>query len=240
MVQKTSSNLIYMAQHLDLEEQEQLDQLKHFWSRYGNAITWLLTIVLLAYGGWNGYQYWQRHQAAQASALFDEVERQATTGDADKTARAFEEMKNRFPGTLYAYQAALVTAKAAVKAQANDSAISALTWLTQNSGDSGYGAVGRLRLAAVHLDQKNHDAALKTLAEAPVAAEFSALFAQRKAEILLDKGDVEGAKSAFSEAYKLADGSGASDLLQLLEIRLNALGVDPKGKAAVTSGEVAK
>jgi predicted negative regulator of RcsB-dependent stress response len=29
-----------MATHLDLEEQEQLDQLKSFWKQYGNLITW--------------------------------------------------------------------------------------------------------------------------------------------------------------------------------------------------------
>ena len=29
-----------MATHLDLEEQEQLDQLKEFWKQYGNLITW--------------------------------------------------------------------------------------------------------------------------------------------------------------------------------------------------------
>ena len=31
-----------MANQLDLEEQEQLDQIKHFWKQYGNAITWVL------------------------------------------------------------------------------------------------------------------------------------------------------------------------------------------------------
>ena len=38
-----------MAKHLDLEEQEQLDQIKHFWSKYGNAITWVLIVVLGAF-----------------------------------------------------------------------------------------------------------------------------------------------------------------------------------------------
>jgi len=46
-----------MASHLDLEEQEQLDELKHFWKKYGNAITWLLIVVMGSYAGWNGYQY---------------------------------------------------------------------------------------------------------------------------------------------------------------------------------------
>jgi len=49
-----------MAQHLDLEEQEQLDELKHFWKQYGNLITWALIAVLSAFAAWNGYQYWQR------------------------------------------------------------------------------------------------------------------------------------------------------------------------------------
>ena len=60
-----------MANHLDLEEQEQLDQLKHFWKQYGNPITWGLIVVLAAFTGWNVYQYWQRNQASQASAMYD-------------------------------------------------------------------------------------------------------------------------------------------------------------------------
>ena len=70
-----------MASHLDLEEQEQLDELKHFWKKYGNAITWLLIAVLGSYAGWNGYQYWQVHQTGKASALFDELEKSAISGD---------------------------------------------------------------------------------------------------------------------------------------------------------------
>ncbi len=61
-----------MANHLDLEEQEQLDQLKHFWKQYGNPITWLLIVVLGSVAGWNFYQYWQRSQASQAAIMFDE------------------------------------------------------------------------------------------------------------------------------------------------------------------------
>ena len=46
-----------MAKHLDLEEQEQLDALKHFWDRWGNLITWLLIAVLGSYAAWTGWQY---------------------------------------------------------------------------------------------------------------------------------------------------------------------------------------
>ena len=64
-----------MAKHLDLEEQEQLDELKHFWKQYGDLITWVLIAVFGAVAAWNGYQYWQRQQAVQAASMYDEVER---------------------------------------------------------------------------------------------------------------------------------------------------------------------
>ena len=61
-----------MANHLDLEEQEQLDELKHFWKQYGNLITWALIVVLGAVAAWNGYNLWQRNQSVQASARINE------------------------------------------------------------------------------------------------------------------------------------------------------------------------
>jgi hypothetical protein len=63
-----------MSNHLDLEEQEQLEQLKAFWGQYGNAITWGLILVFGAFAAWNGFQYWQRQPAA-GLAMFDEVAR---------------------------------------------------------------------------------------------------------------------------------------------------------------------
>jgi predicted negative regulator of RcsB-dependent stress response len=95
-----------MAKALDLEEQEQLDQIKHFWKKYGNLISWVLTVVLGGYAAWNGYQYWQRDQAAKAAVLFDEVERAATAGDVARVERSLADMKDKFGGTHYAHQAA--------------------------------------------------------------------------------------------------------------------------------------
>ena len=96
-----------MAKHLDLEEQEQLAELKHFWKRYGNVISWVLIAVLGAVAAWNGYQYWQRNQSSQAAVMYDEVERAAVAGDVPKLERVMTDMKDRYAGTAYAEQAAL-------------------------------------------------------------------------------------------------------------------------------------
>jgi predicted negative regulator of RcsB-dependent stress response len=100
-----------MAKPLDLEEQEQLDEIKHFWKTYGNLITWALIVVFGAIAAWNGWQYWQRSQATQAAAMNDEVDRAVASDDVAKVERAFADMKDRFGGTTYAHQAGLRAAK---------------------------------------------------------------------------------------------------------------------------------
>ena len=74
-----------MATHLDLEEQEQLDQLKAFWKQYGNLITWAADRSCSApIAAWNGWNWYQRDQARKAGAMYDELERAAQAGDADR------------------------------------------------------------------------------------------------------------------------------------------------------------
>ena len=97
-----------MAKHLDLEEQEQLDALKHFWERWGNLITWLLIAVLGAYAGWTGWQYWQRQQGAAASAIYEEMSRSVAAGDVARVERTLADMKDKYGSTTYAAQGALL------------------------------------------------------------------------------------------------------------------------------------
>ena len=210
-----------MANHLDLEEQEQLDQLKHFWKQYGNAITWCLIAVLGAIAVWNGYQYWQRTQSAQAAAMYDEVEKVARGGDAVKLDRAFSDMKERFASTAYAQQAALLVAKAQYEAGQTDSAKTALTWVVEKSSDKGYASIARLRLAGILMDAKAYDEALKVL-DSGMGESFLALQADRRGDIFVAQGKKAEAKAEYVKAYRAFE--ERSDYRRLVEVKLNAVG----------------
>ena len=64
-----SQSIHTMASHLDLEEQEQLDELKHFWKRWGDLITWVLIAVLGGYAAWMGWESYSTKQSAQSAVL---------------------------------------------------------------------------------------------------------------------------------------------------------------------------
>ncbi len=214
-----------MATHLDLEEQEQLDQLKHFWKQYGNLITWILIVAMAGYASWNFYNYWQRKQSAQAAALYDEVARAAGAGDTAKLERAFGDMKDKFSGTAFADQAGLVTGKVMFEKGNADAAKAALTWVSEKASDDGYKAIARLRLAAVLIQAKAYDDAAKVLAET-VPTQYVALVNDRKGDLLAAQGKTDEAIAAYKKSYEgLQD---TDDYRRLVEVKLNALGVDPR------------
>ncbi len=225
---------IIMANQLDLEEQEQLDQLKHFWKQYGNAISWALIVILGAFASWNFYQYWQRGQAAQAAAMYDEVERVVQSADASKIDRVFEDIKDRFASSAYAQQAGLLVAKQHYGAGNIDGAKKALTWVAEKATDPGYQALARLRLAGVLMDSKAYDEALKQLSTS-FPANFDGLVADRKGDILLLQGKKPEAVAEYRKAYKSFD--ERTEYRRLVEVKLNSLGVDPQGGEAAAEGK---
>ncbi|AOW13265.1 hypothetical protein LPB72_06600 [Hydrogenophaga crassostreae] len=212
-----------MAKHLDLEEQEQLDQIKHFWAQWGNLITWVLIAVFGSMAAWNGWNYWQRSQASKASALYEVLQRATSAGDAEKIERAFNDMKDGFGGTTYAAQGAMLAAKALFEAQKVDAARAALTWAMNDANDPAYQGLARLRLAGMEIDAKAYDQAMKLL-DSTFPAALVPLVLDRKGDALVAQGKNDEAKALYQQAWKAMP--DRMEYRQLIEVKLASLGVD--------------
>ncbi|MES2361045.1 MAG: tetratricopeptide repeat protein [Pseudomonadota bacterium] len=221
-----------MAKHLDLEEQEQLDELKHFWKQYGDLITWALIVVFGAVAAWNGYHYWQSRQASQAAVLYDEVERAVQSGDTARLDRSLADMKDRFGGTVYAGQAGLLAARIYYDKGNADASKAALSWVADKASDEGYQSIAKLRLAGMLMETKAYDEALK-LVSGSFPKDFAALAADRRGDILVAQGKKNEAKAEYEKAYKGLD--ERAEYRRLVEIKLNALGVDPAATSNVAA-----
>ena len=221
-----------MATHLDLEEQEQLDSLKAFWAQYGNLITWLLIIGFGAIAAFNGWNWWQREQAAKAAALYDQLHAAAQAGDATKAARVFADLKDRYGRTAFAQQAGLLAAKTQFDKGDSAGAQATLAWVAENASEDEYRTIARLRLAGVLADAKKYDEALKQL-DGATAPSFQALVADRRGDVLLAQGKRDEAKAAYRKAWDaMADDANYRNLI---EAKLTSLGAAPTAPAAAAS-----
>ena len=218
-----------MATHLDLEEQEQLDQLKAFWKQYGNLITWLLVLLLGGYAAWNGWNVYQRDQGAKAGSLYDEIDRAAQEGDSERATRIFADMKERYPRATFTQQAGLIAARVAAEKAQNDAAIASLAWVADKGSESEYRSIARLRLAGLLLDTGKPDEALKRL-DGIEGAEFAALAEDRRGDVLLMQGKSAEAQAAYLKAWQAIDPK--VDYRRLIEAKLNLLGVQPAASSA--------
>jgi predicted negative regulator of RcsB-dependent stress response len=220
-----------MATNLDLQEQEQLDALKSFWKSYCNLITWTLILALGAFAGWRWWQHRQAQQGLEAGAMYEELDRAVEASDLAKTARVLGDLQQRFPKTAFAAQGALLAAKLQAEKGQPDAAKASLGWVLASVDDADFKAMARLRLAAVQVEAKAYDEALKLLAE-PVPAPFEALRADRQGDVMALQGKPADAVAAYQRAHAaLAD---KVDYRRFVEAKLAALGT-PVGAAAAAA-----
>ena len=204
----------------DLEEQEQLASIKAWWERWGNLVLTAVTLVLLAIAAFNGWRWYERHEAGNAGVLYEEF---ASALDGTDLARKKElagTLIERYGRTVYAPMAALQIAKANLDAGDKGAAAAQLRWVIDKSGHPELVQIARLRLAGVLLDEKSYDAALTQLSgEVPEA--LAASFADRRGDVLIAMGKSEEARAAYKEAL---DKAGAQHPMRsIIQLKLDAL-----------------
>ena len=206
----------------DLEEQEQLAELKAWWKTHGNTILTAAIAALLAVAAWNGWTWYQRAQSAQAGALYDTLQKAARANDVKATRDAAGAILESYPRTTYAPLAALTSAKVHFQAGDLKTARAQLTWVVEHARSPQVKEIARLRLANVLLDDGAPDEALKVLDEKPDPA-FEALFAAQRGDVLVVQQKPAEARAAYRAALdKATDRDGA--LRESLRLKLEALG----------------
>jgi len=220
-----------MATQLDLQEQEQLDALKAFWSQYGNLILTTVTLALLVYAGWMGWNWWQRDQAGKASALYEQFDQAAATADVEKIALVNGDLQKDFGQTVYAAQASLTTARALYDAGKIDEARASLEHVVQDGPDVAYRDLARLRLAELLADRKDHEGALKLL-DAMEGPSMAGLAADLRGDILMATNQRDAAITAYKQAWDKLD--PALDYRRIVDAKLTALASPPPAASGAT------
>lgn len=206
---------------LDLQEQEQLDAIKAWWKENGNRLLGTLLIIVVAMGGWRGWQYYQNQQSSEAATLYAGFLQQLESNDAKRVNDAAAAVMDKYAASGYAPRAALLAAQVNEQVDEQARAKTQLHWVIDHAEEAGLKDVARLRLATLLLDEKNYADALKLL-EAKHAASFDGMYADLKGDVLSAQGKNEEARSAYKLAYEKTDAKSA--YRDLIEMKMDALG----------------
>jgi predicted negative regulator of RcsB-dependent stress response len=149
------------------------------------------------------------------------LEQAVAAGDAQKIKAAAGELAEKFGSTSYASLGALLAAKQSFEAGDLKTAKAQLAWASEHGKDE-MKDLARLRLAAVQLDEKAYDEALKQL-EAAHAPAFEARFQELKGDVLVAQGKKAEARNAYKAALDKVTGKPGGGR-ELLQQKLDSLG----------------
>ncbi len=205
----------------NLEEQDQIEQLREFWQQWGTAISALLLVAALAWAGWSGWHWWLNRQAAQASALYAQLTQRVDAADTRDAAVIWNRLHDDYASTSYSQMGSLALARAYVNAGDTKQAQAVLQWAVGHGPVPAQRAAAMLNLAALQIDAHQYAAALSTLQSPPTAA-FAPLFAERRGDVYAVQGQRAQARKAYQQA--LSELPPGAVLRQLLDIKLDSVG----------------
>ena len=206
---------------LDLEEQQQLEELKAWWKQYGNLVLIFLIVIIASI---IGIQFWRKHEANQineAAAIDVAMHNAYIEKDMNMVKAYGGELIQKYGDTAYASRAGLMLASVNHLAGDDKSALAQIGWVISHAKDTNLVAVARLRKASILLEQKQFTEALKILGSGEPAA-FSFLYDDMRGDINHAMGKDDEARRNWIKSLNEMD--VANEYRQLVQMKLDALG----------------
>jgi predicted negative regulator of RcsB-dependent stress response len=214
----------------DLNEQEQWELAKQKVRELWIYVVGGIAIGLAGLGGWNWWQERRETQAETASARYQELIQAFGRNDATRGLTLLETLKADYAWTPYPALGSLIAARAHVDANELDKAAASLRFAMENSRDDEIKLIARLRLARVLSAQAKHDEALALL-QVEDAGAFAPRIADTRGDVLLAKGDREGALREYLAARATPNVDGRVDF-DMLDLKIRDLGGTPPASTA--------
>ena len=175
-----------------LSEKEQLDQLRSWWSEYGNYVIVGVALGVLGLFGWNYQRTSTADTELAASALYDTLAGHVDGGGLEEAESLARQIAAEYGDTAYAAQSKLAMARLYMDNNRDQDAADVLSALLALRGYPELKHIGRIRLAKVLLYQDQPEAVLALL-----EGQDSNAFAAHYAEV---RGDAHVALNRYDEA----------------------------------------
>jgi predicted negative regulator of RcsB-dependent stress response len=206
---------------LDLEEQEQVDELKAWWKQHGNKVMTLIVVFALSVAGWSFWKNYEAKQASEAMVLFEALRKELPTNNVKRIREVAGQIVEKYPRTPYAVDAAMFMAKANFENGDTKSAKTQYQWVIEHAKQTQSKDLAQMRLAIVLLDEKDFTGAIKLL-EAKHDSAFDPLYNDLKGDVYALQGMSKEARMAYQAAIATLEKDAPFE--NYIQIKLDALG----------------
>lgn len=180
----------------DLSEKEQIEQIRTWWSEYGNYVIGGVVAGALALFGYNTYQNKQLTERLEASALYESLTEYVVAGDLEKAEATSSQLHDAYAGTAYDSQARLAMARLYMDRNRDQDAADVLRTLLASEADAELKHVARARLGRILLYQDKAQEALDLL-EGQDSAAFNAIYNELLGDAYQALGRIADAEAAY-------------------------------------------
>jgi predicted negative regulator of RcsB-dependent stress response len=207
-------------------DEEQIEAIKQWWKNNGSSLLIGIGAALAIVFGWQAWQNQQAQQRTEAASQFVTLMNAFGTEDetsADTVAFVAKTLRDDHADSAYAVYANLMLARVQLIQNSDaEGAVESLQWALDKAAETQpLALVVRSRLAQAQMALEDYDAALATIDGAKDSDAFGAMFAELRGDILLAKGNQDGAR----EAYLAAREQGEENRSGVLQLKLADLGV---------------
>ena len=200
------------------DDHEREEVVRKWWHENWKPIALGVAIALAGLVGFRQYQSYKLHDSQQQAYEMYTLKSRVASGDAkaEADARAFIGDHKDIYGALLS----LDLANAGIKQGKFDKAADDVRFAAEIGGDL-VAPQAYINLSRILAQQGKYDEALKALDKVKSKA-YTALKSEERGDILLKKGDREGARSAYLDAVKVLDDQG-SQINGLLQMKLDSV-----------------
>ncbi len=198
-----------------LSEQEQIDQIRSWWSEYGAYVIGGIVIGGGLLFGVNNYQANKLQAEIDASASYEALLKFASAGNLDAAETTADTIASSYADTSYVAQSRLSMARLYMDKNRDQDAADSLRAVVDSEAGSEFRHVARLRLARILLYQDKAQEVVDLL-----ESEGDAAFAAAYAEVLGDAYHALGRNAEAMTAYQqvltnpLSEGTVDQQLVQ--------------------------
>lgn len=184
-------------------EEEQVEALKRWWKENGISTIVGIVVGIALILGWNYWRSYNKEQAAQASALYDQLLTTVDAGNKESAEKLAERVQAEFGNTPYALYSGLIQAKLKVEQGDVAAAKPILEKLAAKSNEE-LSHIARIRLVRLMLATGQYEQGLQVINQVDPASSsgFSANYDELLGDLYVALDRLDEARTSYQNALR--------------------------------------